>query len=125
MVAFIDAHRGTYGVEPICAVLPIASSTYHEQRRRQADPTRQPARAQRDAISGALLAVAMVASAAVALTLRDRLSVVGTHAQFTRGFGLTDFSAGPVQPSARLMGSILVLGLMGTVARVIWGRGRG
>lgn len=49
MVAFIDAHRGTYGVEPICAVLPIASSTYHEQQRRQADPTRQPARAQRDA----------------------------------------------------------------------------
>ena len=28
MVAFIDAHRGTYGVEPICAVLPIAPSTY-------------------------------------------------------------------------------------------------
>jgi hypothetical protein len=83
------------------------------------------ARAQRDAISGALLAVAMVASAAVALVLRERLSVVGTHAQFTRGFGLTDFSAGPVQPSAWLMGSILVLGLMGTVARVIWGRGRG
>jgi hypothetical protein len=24
MVAFIDDHRGTYGVEPICRVLPIA-----------------------------------------------------------------------------------------------------
>ena len=28
MVRFIDDHRATYGVEPICAVLPIAPSTY-------------------------------------------------------------------------------------------------
>jgi putative transposase len=48
MVAFIDAHRATYGVEPICAMLPIAPSTYYEQKARQADPTRLPARAQRD-----------------------------------------------------------------------------
>ena len=49
MVAFIDAHRETYGVEPICAVLPIAPSTYYEQKARQADPCRQPARVQREA----------------------------------------------------------------------------
>jgi putative transposase len=49
MVAFIDAHRETYGVEPICAVLPIAPSTYYEQKARQADPRRQPARVQREA----------------------------------------------------------------------------
>lgn len=30
MVDFIDQHRAEYGVEPICAVLPIASSTYYE-----------------------------------------------------------------------------------------------
>jgi hypothetical protein len=29
MIAFIDDHRGAYGVEPICRVLPIAPSTYH------------------------------------------------------------------------------------------------
>jgi transposase InsO family protein len=52
MVAFIEGHRGTYGVEPICAVLPIAPATYYEQKARQADPTRQPARAQRDAQLG-------------------------------------------------------------------------
>ena len=28
MVRFIDQHRETYGVEPICALLPIAPSTY-------------------------------------------------------------------------------------------------
>lgn len=49
MVGFIDTHRGAYGVEPICAVLPIAPSTYYAQQARAADPTRQPARAQRDA----------------------------------------------------------------------------
>ena len=49
MVAFIDAHRERYGVEPICAVLPIAPSTYYEQKARAADPRCLPARAQRDA----------------------------------------------------------------------------
>ena len=29
MIAFIDDHRKTYGVEPICSVLPIAPSTYY------------------------------------------------------------------------------------------------
>jgi putative transposase len=49
MVAFIDDHREAYGVEPICAMLPIAPSTYYEQKARQRDPTRLPARAHRDA----------------------------------------------------------------------------
>lgn len=50
MVSFIDAHRGAYGVEPICAQLPIAPSTYYEHKARQADPSRLPARTQRDAV---------------------------------------------------------------------------
>lgn len=49
MVSFIDEHREAYGVESICEVLPIAPSTYYEQKARQADPTRLPARARRDA----------------------------------------------------------------------------
>jgi transposase InsO family protein len=49
MVSFIDEHRGTYGVEPICEVLPIAPSTYYVQKTRQADPELLPARAKRDA----------------------------------------------------------------------------
>ena len=49
MVQFIDAHRATYGVEPICREVPIAPSTYYEAKAREADPTRLPARAQRDA----------------------------------------------------------------------------
>jgi len=34
MIAFIEEHRDRYGVEPICEVLPIAPSTYHDARRR-------------------------------------------------------------------------------------------
>jgi transposase InsO family protein len=49
MIAFIDDHRATYGVEPICKVLPIAPSTYHAHAARRADPERLPARAKRDA----------------------------------------------------------------------------
>jgi len=49
MVAFIDDHRAHYGVEPICAVLPIAPATYYWHKARHGDPTRQSARARRDA----------------------------------------------------------------------------
>ncbi len=49
MISFIDAQRQGYGVEPICAVLPIAPSTYYEHKARQADPGRLPERAKRDA----------------------------------------------------------------------------
>jgi putative transposase len=48
MVAFIDEHRDEYGVEPMCKVLPIAPSTYHEQARRRAHPELRPARVRRD-----------------------------------------------------------------------------
>ena len=48
MVAFIDEHRDTYGVEPICAVLPIAPSTYFVRTAQRKDPTKRSARAQRD-----------------------------------------------------------------------------
>jgi transposase InsO family protein len=49
MVTFIDQHRGVYGVEPICAVLPIAPSTYFLRKAQQQAATKRSARAQRDA----------------------------------------------------------------------------
>jgi transposase InsO family protein len=48
MVRYIDDHKDRFGVEPICAVLPIAPSTYYEQKAREDDPERRPARAVRD-----------------------------------------------------------------------------
>ena len=50
MIALIDDHRGVYGVEPICKVLPIAPSTYRAHAARRADPTRLPTRAEPDRV---------------------------------------------------------------------------
>ena len=49
MIAFIDDHREAYGVEPICAVLPIAPSTYYAQPPGAPIRPGLPARARRDA----------------------------------------------------------------------------
>ena len=48
MVEFIDRHRDAYGVESICAQLPIAPSQYYEWKARQANPERLPPRLARD-----------------------------------------------------------------------------
>jgi putative transposase len=48
MIAFIDEHRDAYGVEPICRVLPIAPSSYHERVAQRRDPVRRSARSRRD-----------------------------------------------------------------------------
>src|SRR5205809_2984895 len=48
MVAFIDAEREAHGIEPICAQLPIATSTYYAQKAQARDPGQRSARAQRD-----------------------------------------------------------------------------
>ena len=48
MAEFIDDHRETFGVEPICAVLPIAPSVYYEIKGRERDPQRRPPRIRRD-----------------------------------------------------------------------------
>jgi len=55
MVTFIDQHRASYGVEPICEVLPIAPSTYFRCKAAQRDPTRRSVRAQRDEVLRAII----------------------------------------------------------------------
>jgi transposase InsO family protein len=50
MVSFIDDHQGSYGVEPICRMLPIAPSTYYAHKSCLADPARLSERARRDAV---------------------------------------------------------------------------
>ncbi len=44
MTVFVDENRDEFGVEPICAELPIAPSTYYEHKRRE----RGSARSRRD-----------------------------------------------------------------------------
>ena len=47
MACIVD-HREAYGVEPICAVLPIAPSTYYAAKAREADPSLRSTRARTD-----------------------------------------------------------------------------
>jgi transposase InsO family protein len=48
MRAFVDQHRETFGVEPICKVLQIAPSGYRRYAAQRRHPARRSARAQRD-----------------------------------------------------------------------------
>ena len=48
MTTFVDENREGYGVEPICAELPIAPSVYYEHKRREREPERCSARSRRD-----------------------------------------------------------------------------
>ena len=48
MIGFIDDQRKEYGVEPICRVLLIAPSTYHDHAAQRRDPSKMSARAKRD-----------------------------------------------------------------------------
>jgi len=48
MVTFLDQHRDTYGVEPICACLPIAPSTYFRRKTQQQDAANRSTRSRRD-----------------------------------------------------------------------------
>ena len=48
MVGFVEENRAAYGVEPICAVVPIAPATYYEHRARKLDPEKRSPRQKRD-----------------------------------------------------------------------------
>jgi transposase InsO family protein len=48
MIAFVDDHRGEYGVEPICRVLRVAPSVYHAHVARRADPAEACSRVRQD-----------------------------------------------------------------------------
>ena len=49
---FIDKHRGTHGVEPICKVLQVAPSGYRRHAALWRDPQRRCARVRRDEMLG-------------------------------------------------------------------------
>src|SRR6185437_13765042 len=47
LVEFVDAHRGRFGIEPVCAVLEFPVSSYYYAKRRESEPS---AREVRDAM---------------------------------------------------------------------------
>ena len=48
MIAFLDDHRGVFGVGPICRVLGIAPSTFYSFKAVERDPTLASDRARQD-----------------------------------------------------------------------------
>lgn len=48
MVVSIDAYCKVYGVEPVCEHLPIAPSTYYEEKAQERHLSRRPRRRHRD-----------------------------------------------------------------------------
>jgi putative transposase len=48
MIAYIDDNKASYGIEPICKVLPIAPSTYYDHKAKQQQPDKRSARAKQD-----------------------------------------------------------------------------
>ena len=48
MVSYVDDNKTSYGVEPICKVLPIALSTYYDYKAKQRQPELRSSRAKND-----------------------------------------------------------------------------
>lgn len=82
-------------------------------------------RSQRDTIGGAVVGGAVLAATAVVVIARDRLSVVGSYAQFRGGFGLEPYSGGAVFRGTLLMSALLVVGLAYLLVRLHFGGRRG
>ena len=55
MIAFIDDHRGVFGVGPICRVLGIAPSTYHAFKAVEGNPDLASDRARQDCLDMAAI----------------------------------------------------------------------
>lgn len=66
-------------------------------------------RSQREGIAGGLAAAALLVAVLVPVALRDRLSRVGSYAQFSGGFGMTDFAAGPLLAGTVVMSLAFLL----------------
>jgi hypothetical protein len=68
---------------------------------------------------GAAAATALAIAVLVPVLFRDRLSRVGSYAQFHGGFGVVDFTAGPLFFGTILM-SVAFLGAAGFLLGRLW-----
>ena len=82
-------------------------------------------RAQRDAIVVGLAFLFLILAVAVASPFQDRLSVVGSYAQFRGSFGLVPYASGALLRGTVVMSVILVVAFVSLVARLHVGARRG
>ncbi|MBW2464448.1 MAG: hypothetical protein JRH11_22555 [Deltaproteobacteria bacterium] len=66
-------------------------------------------RGQRDGLAGGLLALSILAGMAAIPAAGDRLSSVGSFAQYKGGFGLVPYGSGSLMTGTLAMGAILAL----------------
>jgi hypothetical protein len=78
-------------------------------------------RNQRDTLGGIIAGFGVLAAAATLLVARDRLVLVGTHAQWEGRFGLEPFESGPALQGALLGAAVLVLGHVFLLMRLSFG----
>ncbi|MBN8612467.1 MAG: hypothetical protein J0L92_17875 [Deltaproteobacteria bacterium] len=76
-------------------------------------------RTQREGLVGAAAAIALALAVLIPVLLRDRLSHVGSYAQWNGGFGLVDFTAGPIFLGTILM-SVAFLAASGFLVGRLW-----
>ena len=81
-------------------------------------------RTQRETSAAVLAGLAVFVGGLIPALLHDRLSVVGTFAQFDRSFGLVDFSQSSLFFGVFGMNAIAVLGLVFLLGRVWLGERR-
>jgi hypothetical protein len=82
-------------------------------------------RSQRDVLAGLVAGAVTALGFGVFALARARLSVVGSYAQYHRGFGLSPVNESGVLDGGILMGIVLALGLAALLFRVHWGARRG
>jgi hypothetical protein len=82
-------------------------------------------RSQRDVLAGLSAGAVAALSVGVLGLARSRLSVVGSYAQYHRGFGLEPVMESGLLDGGILMSALLALGLVGLLVRVHWGARKG
>ena len=75
-------------------------------------------RSQRETSGGILAALIGLGAIALVPAMADRLSVVGSYAQYNGGFGLEPYGNGPLVQGTVLMGLLLLLGLASLLVRL-------
>ena len=100
MIDFIEDQRDAHGIEPICKVLLIVPSTYHDHLAKRADPAKLSARARRD----------MVLKPEIARVFAENLAVYGVrkvwHQMQREGFDIARCTVARLMRCVRLQRGI-------------------
>jgi len=78
-------------------------------------------RLQRETLAIVIATLTSVLGVGLLLVLRDRVTTVGSYAQFHGTFGLKPWLASPLLPAVVLFSTLIVVGLVHACVRTHWG----